>query len=384
VKHKSLILLALIIAILYPCNVIAADDSTISWKAAVERMDKYNSMLLNMTDSEIMAKRQYDASLISSKIDPDGISLNFMGYSYFYEYSSTVKLYMTQRKELFPEQMKFSWEMAKGSKEVTRNSMISGLRGLYLGLYNSDNDLKLKQKKIDLFETIHKQNKIKHEKGMITDLELEESLYDLLSSELALQAAERNMQNILQSFNSFIGEDLDIQYRNIIFNEKFDEKRLKDLDYYINKALNERLEIVSVQRQLHLLRLKKEIMERFPNNLSATDIKKSYEQLIDDIEDEQIKLEQTLIEVEKNINEAFLDVTAAQKSLISLSKMLDIQRNNLKKVRQRYEAGLISKVMLDQVQLSFEELENNYKVALYDYNTRLLRLENAAGIGPAY
>ena len=42
-----------------------------------------------MADSELMAKRQYEAALISKTIDTDGISLSIMGQGYFIEYDSS-------------------------------------------------------------------------------------------------------------------------------------------------------------------------------------------------------------------------------------------------------------------------------------------------------
>jgi len=384
VKYKALISIILVVLSLVPFDTSAASKNVISWAAAVEKMDKSNGTLMNMADSESLARKQYEASLISKTIDPDGVSLSIMGQGFFFEYSSVLKLYMTQRKELFPEQMKYSWEMAKGSREMTRNSMITGMRGLYLGLYTSDNDLKLKQKRYDLTVTIHNQNKLKYEKGIITALELEESEYSVLSAKMAVKAAERNLENVLRSLNAFIGEDINEKYDSIIYNEKYDASRLKSLDFYVGKALETRMEVVSVKRQIELMELNKDIMERNPYSLYASDVKKTYEKLIEDIDYEKIKLEQALIEVEKNINDAYLDVVDTQKNLTSIEKKLKIQKSNLKKVKLRYEAGLISRFIYDQEQLNLEEYENSYKAALFDYNTRLMKLEFAAGIGPAY
>jgi len=383
-KRKPLLLIILMIISLIPYKSYAKNSNYISWEIAVDKMDRTNTSLLNMADSELMAKRQYEAALISKTIDTDGISLSIMGQGYFIEYDSSVKLYMTLRKELYPEQMKYSWETAKDNREMTRNSMIISLRGLYLGLYTSSNDLKLKQKEYELAQAIHKQNTIKSEKGMITDVELEESQYDLLTAKTAVKTAERNLENALCSFNAFIGEDFDKRYDKIIYNEKYDTSRLKNLDYYSSKALVKRMEVVSLKKQIKLMELNKDIIERIPYCLNSSDIKKNYDELTEDIEYEKIKLKQAQIEVERNINEAYLDVEEAEKNLISLGKILDLQKSNLIKLKKQYEKGLVSKVSVDQAQLTFEELENNYNAALYDYNTKIMKLEYAAGIGPAY
>lgn len=383
-KKKVLLTIILFVFLVSSQSFALNDNGSISWQKAVSLLEQNNSTLLNMADSEKTAEKRYEDSKISSTINTDGMSISFMGMSYLFKYDTHIKLMMTQKKELFPEQMKYSWEMARDSRNTAKNSLIIGLRGLYLGLFSADNDCKIKQKKYELAQTIHKQNEIKYERGLTPSITLDESEYDLLNAKVAVNAAKRNYDNILRSLNATIGISPDITYGIVNYTEKYDSKRLKTYSYYAEKALSERLDIVSAEKQIYLMEKNKSIMESIPNCLNITSVGKDYADLLKDIDYQKIKLESERLDVEMGIKSAYSEVSAAGKSTTSLKKVLDLRRSSLDNTKKRFQAGLISKTILDEVQIGYEEFENTYKAAMFDYNTKLMKLEYAAGIGPAY
>lgn len=383
---KKLLSAVMILILLFlNTDVFAEDINILFMEKALSNLENKNNTLLNMAESEKTAKKQYESAVNSSEgIDTEGISVEFFGKEMYIHFNTNTKMLLTMQKELYPAQMKLSWEMTRDSRKVTLNSMKIGLRGLYLGVYTADNDCKLKQKKNELAQTIYNQSKIKYERGMITSIELSQSEYDSLKAKAAYDAAKRNYENILRSLNSFIGVKLDTAYDQIIYEEIFDETKLKDFDYYTEKALSYRLEVVSALRQISLMEQRKGIYEKYPYTIKLPENKKDYEAMLLELEKQKLMLEKEKIEIEKEIKEAYIEVSVSESNITGLKKVLDLQKNNLENMKSKYEKGLIPKTLLDQIQIGYDETDNGYKAALFDHNTKLMKLEYAAGIGPAY
>lgn len=383
-KRKILSIVVLILFLL-SYNVCADQEDSISWNKAVVKLDKNNNTLISMIDSENQSKKQYDDAVKKSeKIETDGILIEIMGYTKFIKFNTYTQMLLTQQKELLPEQMKLSWEINRSSRAITRNSMIIGLRGLYLGLYSADSNIKLEQKKYELAEKIYQQQKIKYQRELISDLEYAEAEYNLSVAESALVASQRNYENMLRSFNTYIGLEPNTAYDEVIFDEEYNDTRLKEPDYYVKRAFETRLDIFSAEKMLSLDEHKKAIFDRFPYSMNTESVKRDYEDLVLDIETRQMQLESLKLEVEKGIRSAYVEVVAAGKNVVSMKKKLELQADSLKNTNELYKAGLISKNVLDQAEISYIVFENSYRSVLFDYNTRQIKLEYASGLGPAY
>lgn len=363
----------------------AEKTSPLSWYKAVTMLNANNRTLGDMEKSGLQAWKDYNDAVNKAKvIDIHGTKVKIMGVDTYISYNQYVTMLMTEQKELLPEQMKVAWESARDGRVVTRNSLDITLRGLFIGLYGSDCDYELKLKMLELAGNINKQDNIKFKKGMISSLDLEESGYNLLKAQKEADASKRGLENITRSFNSFIGVDIKTAQDEMLFDEKYDATRLKSLDYYLQKALSGRLEIVNAEKQLALSEKKKEIIEVDRTNLNYTDVRKDYDSLVDSIASQKLKLERTRLDVEQGMKNAYVDVVKAGNSLKSLSKTLELQNRNSESIKLRYKQGYISKNILDQAEISLDQMKMGYNTSLFDYNTKLMKLENSAGIGPAY
>ncbi len=382
---KRSVTIILFVVFLFSSHTLAADTDYINWQRAVLYLDRNNNVLLNAKESVTDAWKLYNyAAMNAENIDTLGMSISFMGNERYIVYDSGMRMLMTQQKEIIPEQMKLNWEMARNNSEITRNSMIIGLRSLYIGLYNADRDCDLKTRKFELQQNIHKQNKIKYQCGLISYIELAESEYYLLAAEATAKVSKRYLENTQRSFNAYLGVEPNIIYDKILFSESYEENRLKHLNYYLEMSANQRFEIVSKQKQLEILEKRKIIIDEFPLSMNIVSIRKDYEDLLNSIEQSSIYLEAERIAVEKGIKEAYIEVLNSEKNISSMKNMMDLQNSNLESMQARYDAGMISKIVLDQTKIAYEEIEIIYFNTLYDYNTKLMKLEYASGIGPAY
>ncbi len=384
-RHISVIIV--LVLLLLPTTIFAEAENVnpLFMEKAILYLEKHNNTLLSMDESVEIARKQYNSAVTNTKnLDTKGFLLEIYDQEIYIHFDTNTKMLLTLQKELYPEQMKFSWDMAKDSRRLTLNSMVIGLRGLYLGVYNASEDCSLKQRSYDLAQTIYNQGMIRYEKGMITEIDYAQYKFDLLKAKAAYDASRRNYENIMRTFNSFIGIELETTYSEIVYEEEYDPNALQNYDFYVERALSSRLEITSGIKQIALLEKKKAIMEDYPYSIVLPSNKKDYENMLNDIDKQSLLLEKAKIDIEKGIMEAYIEASESNSNIIGLKKVLDLQKSNLENMKGKYEAGLISKTMLDQIQIGHDEMENGYKAALFDYNTKLLKLEYAAGTGPAY
>lgn len=382
---KKILAAFLVIMYLFSSHAQAADKNILDWQKAIGYLDQYNNTLLNMNENTATARKQYSYALMNAEsIDVKGMTITVMGREMYIDFDDRMEMAMVQRKELYPEQVKLNWEMSRDLYTITRNRMIVGLRGLYFSLYSAMKDQDIKTRKLELQESIHNQNVLRYGKGMISGIGLEESEYSLLAAKAAADASARNLENMMRSFNAYVGIEPGTVFDEVILNEKFDESRLRKLEFYLERAPARRYDITVKRKQLALMEKQKEIMERYPLNMNTVSIRREYEELSGEIDDLKTLIEIERLNIEKGIREAYIEVVNAGKKVKEMEQLVDLQKSSLEKINARYERGLVPKTVADQAQLSCEELELGYLAALIDYNTKLMKLENAAGIGPAY
>jgi predicted DNA-binding transcriptional regulator len=383
VKKLTAVLLTAALVLSIPANLQAEGGNVLTWQKASVLLHKYNHTIDDLAEAEQESKKQYEeAVLVSKSIDTKGRTIRILDQEIRIAYDDATQMLMTQQKELYPDQMKFSWIMSQDMRKRAENSLTISLRNLYLALYNAHNNLKIKEMRYNLAESIHRQNEIKLEKGMITEIEALESEYALEKARAELAAARRNRENMLRSFNHFLCRDIHTDYDDIRLESQL-YTIFRDYDYYLGRALVNRAEIKQAEKQLALLEQKKRIMDRFPLSMNTVSVRKDYNNLLLDIEIQEARLEQAKLDIEVEVKEAYIEAAAAVKNTENMKKLLDLQKSNIDKIRRLYEKGLVSKTVLDQSEIGYLEFCSSYDLTLFDCNTKLMKLVYVSGIGMA-
>lgn len=247
-------------------------------------------------------------------------------------------------------------------------------------MYNAHINVKIKERKYEIARNLNDQNKLRLEKGMISELDALESAYNLDRAKAELEAAKRNRENILRSLNLFLNQEISTDYDDIMPESQY-YTSLRGFDYYLERALTYRAEIKQAEKQLVLLKKKKDIMERFPLSMNTISIRKDYNNLLLDIEIQEAKLEQAMIDIEAEVKEAYVEAASAVKNMENMKKLFEIQKSNIEKIRKMYEKGMISKTALDQAEISYQEFCSSYDMTLFDCNTKLMKLIFISGTG---
>lgn len=381
----SIIIASVLLMVLLPSQVIAEEKGSLSYERAVALMNLKNGTIKRLQRAENKALKEYMSNAEEAKrIDTQGFTINFGGEDYFISYDPETKVFMTKMKELFPEQMKFSWEATRDNRIVTTNTFKTTLRGIFFVVYNSQADLQLKQKQFELAKEVNRQDQIRLKNGMITVIDMQESEFELLQAQKGLDAAQRNFENAIREFNQFTGLKAELQYTEIKFEEKLAHPKWQPVDYYIEQALSNRFDMVSIRKQISLKEQERKIIEASYVYKISTTAQDEHERLLNDLEQLNLDLESARLTIMDEINGAYIDVIKAGKSVDNMNNTLKLQRSSFAKMQSRYKAGVISKNILAQAEIGLMQVENGYKATLYDYNSRILRFNNATGIGPGY
>lgn len=370
--------------------VFSQEKNAVSFELAKERLLKNSPVMLELGKAVEDADERYSTAMESSKnvdMGPIITTIDIPGGGqviYYYHYNEYMKMQLTQKRDLYPDQTKHYLRLAQWNAAAAENRLVLALRDVYMGVLSADLSYALSQKKQQNALDAYGRDKARYESGLITALQLEESEYNSLKAEKEAEAARRSREAAVRNFNSFVGEEVGTGYDEIVYNEEMQAGPPAEVQHYIDKAMRERLAIISVESEQKLKEEEKEIMEVNTVHERYPDARERYADLLLEMETNGRQLQVERLNIEKELKEAYVDVVNARSSLKNLQDTLGVRKKDLQYYQSRYELGLVTRDVLEQLEAGIMEMENAYKLALYDYNTRVMRLNSAAGIGPGY
>lgn len=383
---KKLIALTItVIMLLFPARVLADSTGPLSYERAKSLLALNHNTVKKLQRAERDAQEQYESARLEWKSkDVNGMTYTYNNKEYYYHYNASTRDMLTKYQQLVPEQLKYAWEATTDNLTITQNTLNAALRSVFLGVYSAQEDLELKQKQLEYAAEVNRQDQLKLKNGIITELDLEESDYNLLKAQKAKEASQRNYENAVRTFNQFVGLPSGTQYTQITYGESLKNSEWKPVDEYVEIALKSRFDVVNVQKQISLKELDKMLTEAGTAYKMNTTDQNTYASLLTEIENLKLDLEEQKLIVANEVRNAYTDVIKAGKSLNNMGNTLKLQQSSHNKMKERYEAGMISRNTLTQSELGLQQVENSYNLMLFDYNTKIMKFNNATGIGPEY
>ena len=385
-RMKKIVPLMIVLALLIAgAPSYAAGAGGISFDAAKSIMLE-NSRQLQKQDALVKEfDLHYNNALKSTKdIFYEGVYFSVGGVTGMRPYPIDTQITLAKNRYFLSAQMKYYWLSAIDGKTVMTNGLTTGLRDLYTMLFSADDNVKVMKQKYDIAREVNAQNKARLQQGLITQLDMKQSQYNLDKAENDLNAAKRSRENAVRSFNAFLGVPVGATYTNIEEPNEDPIVRIDTAENYISSALEKRMEIIDLKRQIDLKRLEASVLQMFIMNAYPAHIREDYNNALTEVKNLNLKLEIKKLAVQKEIKDAYVDVLNTYKSVKTMQGTLETQKKALANTEMRYKLGYITKDVLEQNRAAVNALENGYKAALYSYNTKVIKLNNASGIGPAY
>ncbi|MDQ2086935.1 TolC family protein [Herbivorax sp. ANBcel31] len=391
-RFIPVVLTALLLAVIVPSyarleevNTSVEEKKVMSYDIAKEILIENNRTLKEKQLEERKVFNSYNETVqVSRGINTEGINIEMFGMEHFISYPDDVQMMLTMQKKLMPFTERFGWQMSLKEKELTEKVLDLTLRDLYLGLLSTSRNYDISVKKLELEEKKYNANNIRLENGLISKIDFKESQHQYLKAKKDCDRALRDLENMKRNFNSVLGVSVDTEYDELLFEELKRDVRIQPLENYIENALENRLEILALEGQIEMTELQISIYEKNRVNETYVRVQKDYSQALRELESLKIQLEQAKIDIENEIKSAYIDVKKEGYNLQSLNDTLNMQTRNYQRMESQYEQGFIAKLVIDEVQLGLEELRNGLDLAMYNYNTKIMKLEEAAGLGPSY
>jgi len=341
---------------------LSASESTIlNRRKAVEMVVKNSAAVWNVKENVKFGERDYQKQYLKSQgINTTKIFLfkhPFTGEDIYYYYDPYEQMQMRLLKEFVPEQLKYVWEMKKLISTVTEKAMENAAEELFLGLYSSYHGKLLAEKALEISRKSFEREKVRFEKGLITQTDLDEAELALLSAENAVIKAERDFDNMHRQFNAMAG--LGPEYRYDIIGMPYityEGINITEEDA-VNRALVNRAEIRDLKNRISLIEFQMEIYTHKNVHISYPDAREDYEKLQDDLDQLNIKLSKYQYDIEKEIRGMYKELKKCYLELEIAKLNLSRQKKKLETITAQYQAGLVPESVIEQLELAVYQLE---------------------------
>ncbi|AGC69348.1 hypothetical protein Cst_c23880 [Thermoclostridium stercorarium subsp. stercorarium DSM 8532] len=363
----------------------AVSENILNRQTAVELVVKNSTQLWNAKEEERFAKEEYEEQAARAQsIDIEKFSFEnpFTGEEEYYYYTSAEQMQLRMAKEFVPESLKFSHEVKEKTVKFTENALSNAADELFLGLYSTYHSVKLAEKGLELARKNLQRQQELFDKGIITELELEEAVLDLKEAENSVKKAKRDFENMHRTFNRLAGLPLDFRY-DLIGTPRTDAEDIRITeDEAVKSALENRMEIWSTKRQIELVELRMEIYRH--KNVYKFDYYtiKDYAEAQDELENLKLTLVQQEYDIEKEIRQAYKDLKKSYNNLKLAELNLERQKNQLETLKKQYEKGLIPASAVEQTELAISNLEFAVNMSLISYLNKQDRFYRAISVGP--
>lgn len=342
-------------------SLTASESTVLNRRKAVEMVVQNSAALWNAKENANFGERDYQKQVLRSQgINTQKIFLfkhPFTGDDIYYYYDPFEQMQMRLLKEFVPEQLKYVWEMKKLLGPVIEVSMANAADELFLGLYSTYNNKLLAEKALYISQKSYEREKVRFEKGLITQTELDEADLALLSAKNSVLKAERDFENMHRQFNAMAG--LNPEYRYDIIGMPYVTYNGINIteDDAVNKALLNRAEIRDLKNRIGLIEFQMDIYTHKNVHINYPDAREDYKELQDDLNQLNIKLSQYQYDICKEIRKLYKELNKCYLDL-EISKLnLSRQKKKLETVTAQYQAGLVPESVLEQLELAVYQLE---------------------------
>lgn len=263
------------------------------------------------------------------------------------------------------------------TKETLKNTVKQGMRQLYDGILSLNEGLTLQE---ELYRVQEKQNAEMLEKfkeGQVSELDVYTSQTGLEQTRLGIDKTRRTIENMEMTLKRQTGIDIT---RRIEL--KPYEGRIKEplsYDEYLDKALEERSEIVTVKKELEVKNKEFDITKQYITDTSSLD----WQEAQIGVNEKNLSLVVAVRNVTVDIRTKYNDVLE-KKAAIEAARQKEINaRNQYAQLMDRYEQGdaSITQLVLLNANVGLIQAETAYKKALRDYDSALYSLELASNEG---
>jgi outer membrane protein TolC len=297
-------------------------------------------------------------------------------------------------------------EIQKLNVQINKFKIEYQVKSFYIDLLFFKETFKLQEKTINDLEEIYKSTKLRYEKGLSSNLELNQAEVNYENAKISYENAKRTYEELLNNLKIILNLPKD---EEIVIKDSLEGLNISQIEVNENN-LNNRLDIISYEKQLRALNLLSNIQNSSnkPNLISqaqflgsrpapnledkfggtwtfsiifawnvfdgfstSADVNKTI------IQEEQINLLKNFAILNANIQlkNALSSIERNKQNLESAKRNAKLSETLLNSSKEQYEKGYISNLQFNDIQRTYIASQINYKQALRDYYKSLIDLE---------
>ena len=297
-------------------------------------------------------------------------------------FNDETQLRLRMQKYLQPDQMKFSWQMAVKSFDMTISSLENSMDSLLLGLYASQNDVKAKTRSRKLATEALARAKASRTAGNVTQLDVDVAALDLEKADKALSASQRAFENQCRNYNRFAGAPLS---RRLSVSLALNSAMLYlTTGEYVAQALQNRMTLFSLREGILLKERNLEMLTFRDLYKIDPDIASEYEGAKLALDKARLDLTAAIRSVTAEIQSAAIVLESAQLDLKATQLSLRRQKAKLETLKKQIAAGRIPAWSSGTLVNAIAGMEEGLAVSGLSMAGKVNRFRQAAQIGPAF
>jgi len=251
-----------------------------------------------------------------------------------------------------------------------------GVEAAYYAALQARDNVEINEASLKRAEEQLQLSKLEYKVGRVAKKDVLDVEVQVARAKADYNQALRDRDIAYMKLKQVIGIDLDTPIK-LTSNFTFDTGEEINLEEAVDRALNERIEIVQAEQGLAVAQKDFEIADAFYSPNVYT-----YKEKELALQEARIKLEDTKALIEVEVREAYFKMKGAEESIEVLKKSVDYARESLRLAKLQYQAGLIRSIDVMAVENALKQAEAQKAAVIYGYNLAKAQFYNAIGGNP--
>jgi hypothetical protein len=296
-------------------------------------------------------------------------------------FSDKVQMQQQQAKFVLPMQLELGYRASSMGTSIVIASLENAMDSLLLGLHSAQNEVRSKERSLGLAEQTLARTKASLKAGRAIELDVEADALAVRKATAAVAAARRSRENLVRSYNQFVGMPLERQV-DVRLTPENSLPALSGDDYVLN-ALENRLELFQTRGSIPILEKQAEIMTFRDLHIYDPDIALDREGVVLQLEQTKTRLVEQQRSITAEIRAAFLRLQLADLDIRSTRDTLARQKARLQNIQTQIKAGRMPEYADDALLAAISDIEAGIVTArlALDKDVRLFRQATVYGTG---
>ena len=334
---------------------------------ALEMDDRYKVLIAD----EDSWDEEYHAELI--------FELEMYRNMKYKELTSDERRELINIRDMGYERFNLNLKRVDNNVEIMRNQLMYAAYAQYTGIAKMQAAIILQQEAMDLQLKNLTVLKARYEIGSASRIEVENAELSYLKAEIDMRKQKRSMTSLLTGFNRLVGENLATDYQDFDRSQLKPPKRDEPVEAYLEKALENRSEIIMAAEELSLAQRQAELYETEITNFRTLDDRQDVYQAAAEA---VITYDITVQDVEAEIKSAYKQLVALRGVTRYYESQIKTAQENCERTQVLLDMGMTTAVNVDQVKMSLAQAEMQLENNLIDIWQQRKKLEIISGIGP--